>query len=307
MFAMGFTEYGGTEVLRTLDVPEPEPGPGEVRVRVKAVGVNPIDWKLRSGAMAGFRPVQFPYVPGIELAGVVDRVGEGVPDLRAGDEVLGPAVAAYAELAIARAEQVLAKPEQVPWELAAALPVASETAYRMLAHVSPAAGQTVLVHGAAGGVGSVATAFAVADGVRVVGTAGEVNHDYLRSLGAVPVTYGEGWPERVRAAAPEGVDAVLDTAGRGVIEESVALAGGPDRVVTIADPGAQRLGVKFSSGLTEPRSYHREGIGRALELIAQDRLPLPIWRAYPLVEAPLAHRASEEGHLRGKIVLIVES
>jgi NADPH:quinone reductase-like Zn-dependent oxidoreductase len=303
---MGITEYGPADVLHPLDLPVPEPGPGEVRIRVRASGVNPIDGKLRAGTMAAFRPVQFPYVPGIEAAGVVDAVGPDVTGFQAGDPVMGSATSTYGEYAIALADRLAAKPDTVAWESAAALPVAAETAFRCLKHVDPKSGETLLVHGAAGGVGSMVTTFAVADGVRVIGTASEANHDYLRTLGAIPVVYGEGWPDRVRELAPDGVQAVVDTAGRGVVEDSAKLIGGPDRVVTIADPTAQKFGVTFSTGVQGARTYYREGMARALELLASGALTMPLWKVYPLAEAAAAQRESEAGHLRGKIVLVVE-
>lgn len=302
---MGFSEYGGPEVLRPLDVEVPAPAAGEVRVRVRCAGVNPLDWKLRGGRMAAVRTPAFPYVPGLEAAGVVESVGEDAGPWRVGDEVLGPVAAGYAVQTLARADRLVAKPPGLPWELAGGLPVAAETAYRTLTALRVAKDDTLLVHGAAGGVGSLAVQFAVSAGVRVIGTASPANHDYLRSLGAEPVAYGEGVGARVRELAPD-VDAVLDAAGRGVLPESVDLAGGQDRVLTIADAtGAQPLGVRFSRQ-SDGEDQHVPGIERALALYRDGRLHLPVWRALPLTEAPDAHRASEAGHLRGKIVLVAD-
>ncbi|AZM45868.1 NADPH:quinone reductase [Streptomyces sp. WAC 06738] len=305
VFAMGFSEYGGPEVLRPLDVEVPAPAAGEVRVRVRCAGVNPLDWKLRGGRMAAARTLAFPYVLGLEAAGVVESVGEDAGPWRVGDEVLGPVTAGYAVQTLARADRLVAKPPGLPWELAGGLPMAAETAYRTLTALRVAKDDTLLVHGAAGGVGSLAVQFAVSAGVRVIGTASPANHDYLRSLGAEPVAYGEGVGARVRELAPD-VDAVLDAAGRGVLPESVDLAGGPARVLTIADAaGAQTLGVRFSRQ-SDGEDQYVPGIERALALYRDGRLHLPVWRALPLAEAPDAHRASEEGHLRGKIVLVAD-
>jgi NADPH:quinone reductase-like Zn-dependent oxidoreductase len=305
VFAMGFSEYGGPEVVRRLDVEVPEPAAGEVRIRVRCAGVNPLDWKLRSGQMAAFWPLTFPYVLGSEAAGVVEAVGADAGPWRTGDEVLGPVTAGYAVRTLARADRLVAKPPGLPWELAGGLPAAAEAAYRTLTALRVAKDDTLLVHGAAGGVGSLAVQFAVSAGVRVIGTASPGNHDYLRSLGAEPVAYGEGVGARVRELTP-GVDAVLDAAGRGVLPESVELAGGPERVLTLADAaGAQALGVRFSR-LADGEDQHVAGIERALALYRDGRLHLPVWRALPLAEAADAHRASEEGHLRGKIVLVAD-
>jgi NADPH:quinone reductase-like Zn-dependent oxidoreductase len=302
--AVAFSGYGGPEVLELIDVEPPVPGPGQALVRVRASGVNAIDWKLRRGMMAAVRPLTFPYVGGIELSGVVEAVGDGVTEVRAGDEVLGPAAATYAEYAVARAGHLAQKPAGMSWELAAALPVAAETAQRTLAALGVQAGDTLLIHAAAGGVGSIATQFAVASGVVVVGTASEANHEYLRSLGAIPVTYGEGLVQRVRDVAPHGVTAALDAAGRGVLPDSVELTGDPQRVVTIADPGAGALGVRFSTGLGGGEDYTSAALARVLAAFEAGTLKLAIWQALPLTEAATAQRVSEEGHLRGKAVLL---
>jgi NADPH:quinone reductase-like Zn-dependent oxidoreductase len=302
--AVAFSGYGGPEVLELIDVEPPSPGPGQALVRVRASGVNAIDWKLRKGLMAAVRPLKFPYVGGIELSGVVEAVGEGVTDVQPGDEVLGPADAAYAEYAVARADHLAKKPAEMSWELAAALPVAAETAQRTLSALAVKAGDTLLIHAAAGGVGSIATQFAVASGVAVVGTASEANHDYLRSLGATPVTYGEGLVQRVRDVAPQGVTAALDASGRGVLPDSVELTGDPQQVVTIADPSAGAVGARFSSGLASQEDYTPAALARVLDLFRAGTLKLEIWQALPLAEAATAQRASEEGHLRGKAVLL---
>ncbi|MFI9202444.1 NADP-dependent oxidoreductase [Streptomyces sp. NPDC053048] len=304
--AIVFTSYGPADVLRLADIDLPVPGPGQVRLAVRCAGVNPIDHRIRSGAMGAAAPVDLPHVPGVEASGLVEAVGEGVMGVQAGDAVLGrTATGAYAEQALAEAEELMVKPLSLPWEEAAALPVAAETAWRALNLLSLNEGETLLIHGAAGGVGTLAVQFARARDVRVVGTASEFNHEYLRGLGAIPVAYGEGLADRVREAAPGGVDAALDAVGKGdAVGVSVELTGGPERVVSIADPeGARRHGARFSVG--GPTSQTVPALTAALALHEAGILQLPIHRIYPLDEAAEAHRASEHGHLTGKIVIAV--
>ncbi|MET9223816.1 NADP-dependent oxidoreductase [Streptomyces sp. NPDC003300] len=304
--SIAFTEYGSADVLRAVDTDVPEPGPGQVRITVRTAGVNPLDSKIRAGYMEQVFPVDFPHVPGLEAAGVVEALGEGVEGLAVGDDVFGQtATGAYAERALAEVAKVALKPGTLSWEQAAALPVAAETAYRALDMLKVRPGETLLIHGAAGGVGTVAVQFAVARGVKVVGTASEANHEHLRALGAVPVAYGDGLVERVRVAAPEGIDAALDAAGRGdALQASVELTGGTERVLSIADaPGAGKLGVRFTSGA---EGYYGEpAFAEALALFAADKLTIAVHEVFPLEAAADAQRASEAGHLTGKIVLKV--
>ncbi|MFJ7244059.1 NADP-dependent oxidoreductase [Kitasatospora sp. NPDC098652] len=305
--AIAFPRYGGTDVLRPIELELPAPGPGQVRVAVRAAGVNPLDHKVRSGALDGFFPVSFPAVPGYEVAGVVEAVGAEVTGFAPGDEVFGALMGGgYAEHALLDADQLALKPATLSWEEAAAIPVAAETSERALGVLGVRPGETLLVHGAAGGVGTLLLQFARARGITVVGTASEANHAYLRELGAVPVTYGEGLAERVRAAAPGGIDRVLDAAGKGVLPLSVELAGSAERVLTIADiAGAQEHGVRFSGGAEDGESYYGGAYASALALHRAGTLRLPLHRVLPLAEAAQAHRISEGGHVRGKIVLTV--
>ncbi|MFF7775996.1 NADP-dependent oxidoreductase [Streptomyces tanashiensis] len=307
MEAIVYEEFGGPEVLRhETGVAKPEPGPGEVRVKVAAVGVNPVDWKRRHGWVEEFYPTTFPAVPGLEFAGTVDALGEGVTDLAVGDEVLGwTKTGAYAEYAIAGT--VAPKPAGLSWEAAASLPVAGETAQRVLDLLRVRAGETLFLHGAAGVVGSVAVQLAVAAGITVIGSASESNHAYLRELGAVPVTYGDGLADRVRAAAPEGVDAVFDAAGHGVLPVAVELLGGGDaakeRIVTIAATDAAEHGIVFSGVTAEPDAVRR-GLTAQARLAVEGALTIRIADTLPLKEAARAQESSESGHVRGKIVLI---
>ncbi|WP_084464414.1 NADP-dependent oxidoreductase [Microtetraspora fusca] len=299
--AVMFSEYGEAEVLRVAECEVPEPGPGQVRVAVRAAGVNPIDWKIRSGVMAAVMPVRFPAVPGVDVAGVVESVGPDVTDVAVGDEVFGKAVSgSYAELALANCDSIAAKPAAVSWEVAAALPVAGTTAYHAFAQLRLAQGETIVIDGAAGGVGTVATQVARHRGLTVIGTAGPPNHDYLRSLGAIPVSYGDGLADRVRAVVAGGVDAAVDASGRGSLSALVELTGNPDRVITLADASAQSLGVRFAYG--EPDDM-RGILAEAMALVAAGTIRIPIAHAYPLTDAAAAHRDSQAGHVRGKLVL----
>ncbi|MFJ1931138.1 NADP-dependent oxidoreductase [Kitasatospora sp. NPDC088160] len=306
--AIAFSEYGGVDVLRPTDVELPAPGPGQVRVAVRTVGVNPLDHKVRSGSMVAAFPVSFPHVGGYELAGAVEAVGPDVTAWAPGDEVFGAVMGgAYAEQALVDADLLARKPAALSWEEAAAIPVAAETAERVLGVLGVRAGETLLVHGAAGGVGTLLLQLARARGITVVGTAGEANHDYLRELGAIPVAYGDGLADRVRAAAPGGVDRALDAAGKGgVLPLSIELTGSADRVVTIVDfAGSAEYGVRFSGGAEGVESYHQRAYAAVLALHEAGTLRLPLHQVLPLAEAAEAHRLSEHGHLRGKIVLTV--
>jgi NADPH:quinone reductase-like Zn-dependent oxidoreductase len=285
-----------------VDLPDPHPGAGQIRVAVHAAGINPSDWKARKGLMGG----ELPQTTGREVAGVVDEVGEGITDAAIGDRVFGfsPGEVGAAAAELALLSDYAPIPPSLGFAEAAALPVALETATRSLDALECAAGCTLLVNGAAGGVGSAAVQLAVARGARVIGTASPLNHDYLRSLVAEPVAYGEGLIERVHALAPEGVDAALDVAGSGVLPELIELAGGPEHVVTIADfAGAQEYGVTFSRGDDGGRAVH--AIAEIGELIESGRFSLPVAQTFPLAEIAEAHRVSEDGHARGKLVLLV--
>ncbi|MFH8258698.1 NADP-dependent oxidoreductase [Streptomyces roseolus] len=304
MGAIVFEEFGGPEVLRyETGVAVPEPGPGEVRLRVAAAGVNPVDWKTRRGLMTAIHPTVFPAVAGIEVAGTVDATGEGVTGLAVGDEVFGRARSGgYAQYALAGAVDVLPKPAGLSFEAAVGLPVAGETAARVLEQLGVREGETLFLHGAAGIVGTVAVQLAVAAGVTVVGSASAANHDHLRELGAIPVEYGDGLAERVRAAAPGGVDAVFDAAGHGVLPLAIELAG-RERVVTIAATDADEHGVLFS--VPEADLGRARGWLRAqAEGVLAGTLRLRHAGTLPLKEAARAQELSESGHTRGKLVLV---
>jgi NADPH:quinone reductase-like Zn-dependent oxidoreductase len=301
--AVQFSQYGGVEVLQVVEVEDLSPGPGEVRISVRAAGVNPVDWKILHGYMAEVRPLEFPAGLGSEAAGVVEAVGVEVSELAVGDEVLGsPTTPAYAEDAIASAERLVIKPAGVSWEVAGGLAVAAGTAYKTLELLNLGEGETLLVHAASGGVGLVAVQLAIARGVRVIGTASEPNHELLRSLGAIPVLYGAGLEERLREVAPAGVDAVLDASGRGELGVSVELAGGPERVLTIAAQDAAQHGVRFHAGGGGQDTV--TALDEVLPLIEAGRFVFPIAATFPLEELGRALRQSETGHVRGKLVIL---
>jgi NADPH:quinone reductase-like Zn-dependent oxidoreductase len=297
--AVCFRQFGGPEVLEIVDLPDPHPGPGQVRIAVRAAGVNPSDWKKRAGLM----DEGLPQTLGYEAAGIVDEVGAGVADAAAGDRVFGFCAEGAAQAELAVLSWYAPIPPSLDFAGAAALPAAVETATRALDQLGVARGSTVLINGASGSVGSAAVQLAVARGARVIGTARPANHAYLRSLGAQPVAYGEGLAGRVRALAPGGVERALDVAGSGVLPELIELAGGPEHVVTLADfRGARKHGVTFSSGDAGRAVYALAEIG---ELIESGRFALPVAQAFPLAEVAAAHRAGEDGHARGKLVLLV--
>jgi NADPH:quinone reductase-like Zn-dependent oxidoreductase len=301
MNAVIFEQYGDPDVLHVADVEEPQPAAGQVRIAVRASGVNPLDWKLRSGAMREVMPLSLPVLDGQEASGVVDEVGPGVTGVAPGDEVFGFTVGgAAAEYALL--DDFARKPEALSFEEAAALPVGVETSVRVFNLLGGLGeGQTILINGAAGGVGALAVQLAVARGARVIGTASEPNHEFLRSLGAEPTTYGPGLEERVRALAPDGVDLAFDTAGRGDVPQLIALTGDPARVATIADFGAAALGVKVTGG-GDGRAA--EALDEAAELVSSGRLQATVAETFPFARAADAHRASEGGHVRGKLVLV---
>jgi NADPH:quinone reductase-like Zn-dependent oxidoreductase len=303
MQAVVFEEFGGPEVLRIAEVDEPHAGAGQVRVSVRAAGVNPIDFKIRRGWTKGFIDPVFPATPGMEVAGVVDEAGEGA-GFAVGDEVVGwAATGSYAEYAIVG--NVVRKPAGVSWEQAVGLPIAGETAQRVLDELRVKEGETLLLLGAAGAVGSIAVQLAKAAGVTVIGTASAGNHDFLRSIGATPIEYGDGLVDRVREVAPQGIDAVFDAAGLGGLKESIELRGGTDRIVTIADFSAGELGVAASMGATTSPEEVGAALTKQLEAAASGALEVRIAETFALADAAKAQELSESGHARGKVVILV--
>ena len=305
--AVRFDEYGGIDVLYVAEVEHPSPGPGQVLVRVKAAGTNPGEAIVREGTYDSMFPDAFPStVPlgqGSDLAGVVEETGEGVDGFAVGDEVIGfvHTRSSHAELVVVEAEDLTFRPSNVSWEEAGALFVAGTTAYGAVRAVSAGEGDTVVVSGAAGGVGSIAVQLAKNAGAEVIGLAGEHNHEWLRSQGVIPIVYGEGQTERIREASGGGVDAFIDTFGSGYVELALQLGVRPDRIDTIIDFAAvEEHGVKAEGSAAGASA----GVLAELAgMISEGNLKIPIAKVYPLEEVRDAYRELEQRHTRGKIVL----
>lgn len=297
MKKVSFAEFGGPDVLQLIDAEEPHAGPGRIRIAVRAAGVNPVDWRVREGQVLGAHPTELPAGVGLDAAGTVDEIGEGVDGVAVGDRVFGEGSSTYAEFAVLSAWARM--PEGLTFEEAAGYPSVVETALRVIREVGVLPGQTLLVSGASGGVGSAVLQIARDRGITVIGTGGASNQEYLRGLGALATTYGEGWTERVRQLGR--VDAALDLAGSGVIRELVELAGDPRRVVSIADLGAPVFGVRFSGAAGSVP----DALAEAARLIARGKLHIPVEKSYTLAEAAAAHIDSRAGHTRGRRVMVV--
>lgn len=305
MRAMAYDAYGGTEVLAPARLPRPKVGPGEVLVRVRCAAVNPVDWKLMSGGLDALMDTVFPVVPGWDVAGVVEQVGIDTPEFAVGDEVFAYARKDYvhggtfAELVTVPVRALARKPASLTWEEAAGLPLAGLTAYQLLTRLGTGEGDTVLIHNAAGGVGSLGVQIAVALGARVIGTASPANHDRLRDLGAEPVAYGEGLAERVRSLAPEGVDVVADFVG-GVLDDTLAVLAEGGRHASIADDSVVAAGGQWM--WVRPSGPDLAALG---ELADAGRLTVPVARTFALEELGEAFELSRSGHVHGKLVVRV--
>ena len=277
----------------------PHAGPGEIRITVRAASVNPIDWKILSGAMSGGQRLAGTGYLGSDAAGVVDEVGEGVSGVSVGDEVFGRGQNTQAEGAVLNAWAV--KPSSIDWAVAAAAGVTGETSERGLRLLDVKSGETIFIDGGAGGVGAVGVQMAVARGARVIASSSEANHGYLREIGAIPVLYGEGVGGRVRAAAGGQVDAVFDVAGKTPVEELVSLVSEPSQVVSIANFAAGQAGARVTGGGAESRPM--EALAEVGELLAENKLVIKV-QTFPFDRAAEAYRISQDGHVRGKLVLI---
>ena len=300
MKAVQFSEYGGPEVVRVVDIDAPHVGPGQVRIAVRGAGVNPSDWKRRDGQYRDFEEVTFPAGFGVEASGIVDEVGPGVTRVSAGDAVFGFGENTMAHYAVLT--HWAHKPENVPFEVAGGLPVIVDTATRALDEVDVKSGETLLVSGAAGGIGLAVIQFARLRGVRVIGTASVQKHDYLHGLGAVPTTYGPGLAERVRSLAPGGVDAALDLAGSGIIPELIAITGDPSHVLSVADFAAEEYGAKFSHG--PPKNPERI-FAEVARLCSEGLFQLRVEQTFPLEQTAEAQKVSARGRVMGKLVIAV--
>ena len=301
--AVRFDEYGGIDVLKVVDVPRPVPGPGEVVVQVKAAGINPGEAKIRIGLLHALWPATFPSGQGSDLAGIVAGTGPGVTGFAAGDEVIGYTDnrASQAEYVLVDAEHLTPKPAEVPWDIAGALFVAGATAFAAVRAVGLGAGDTVVVSGAAGGVGSIAVQLARRTGATVIGLAGRDNHEWLTRHQVIPVLYGDGVADRIRQAVPK-VTAFIDTFGADYVELALELGVEPARIDTIANfPAIEKYGVK---GDGNAAGASAAVLAELAGLIAAGNLEVPIAATFPLAQVQDAYRLLEQGHLRGKIVLI---
>lgn len=301
--AVKFDHYGGLEVLEVVDVPRPTPGPGQVLVRVKAAGINPGEISIRKGVFAERWPAKFPSGQGSDFAGVVDETGRGVAKFAKGDEVIGftDERASQAEYVVVDAGNLVPRPANVSWEQAGGLFVAGTTAFAAVRAVNLKAGDTVVVSGAAGGVGAIAVQLARNAGAKVIGLAGEANQQWLRDHGVIPVLYGDGVEDRIRSASGGKVDAFIDTFGGGYVELAIKLGVPPDRINTIIDfAAAEKYHVKAEGSQA---AANAEVLGQLAGLIAAGRLEIPIAKVFPLSKVREAYQELEQRHTRGKIVL----
>jgi NADPH:quinone reductase-like Zn-dependent oxidoreductase len=301
--AVRYEEHGGIDVLQVVEVDRPVPGPGEVLVRVKAAGINPGEASIRKGVFAKQWPSTFPSGQGSDLAGVIEELGPDVDGFATGDEVIGftHKRASQAELVVVEAGDLARRPEGVSWDVAGALFVAGTTAWAAVRSVALGEDDTLVVSGAAGGVGSLVVQLARRTGATVIGLAGTANHAWLAGHGVVPVAYGEGTADRVRAAAPDGVDAFIDTYGDGYVELALELGVKPDRIDTIIDfPAVEKYGVMAEGNMAGASA---EVLTELAALIADGQLEVPIAKVYPLAEVRVAYEELERRHTRGKIVL----
>lgn len=305
MRAVTYSSY--TTDHTTLEVgerPTPKLAPGSVLIEVRGAGVNPVDWKVMAGGLDAMMDAVFPVIPGWDVAGVVVAVGPDTPEFSVGDEVMAYArkdvvgAGTFAEQVAVPAYAVAHKPQALTWEQAAGLPLAGGTALRSLDRVGLETGSTVLIHAAAGGVGSLAVQIAVARGARVIGTASVPNHDYLRDLGAEPVEYGDGLADRVRELAPEGVDAVVDFVG-GQLDTTLAVLRDGGSHASVADPSVLQHGGEWV--WVRPDGAD---LTRLAELAAAGSLSVEIAGTYGLEQVADAFRASQDGHTRGKLVIV---
>ncbi|MEU6402698.1 NADP-dependent oxidoreductase [Streptomyces sp. NPDC046985] len=308
MKAISYSRYGSPEVLEHGEVPDPKVGPDSVLIKVRAVAVNPVDWKCREGYLDGILEPVFPVIPGWDVSGVVVRPGPAVTEYDVGDEVIGYvredflSRGTFAQYVAAPLRTLARKPRNLSFEEAAGLPLAGLTAYQVLVKaLGVRRGETVLVQAAAGGVGTFAVQIAAHLGARVIGAASERNHDYVRALGGEPVSYGDGLAERVRALAPDGVDAVFDMMGGETARTCADLLAPEGRLASIADPGVVDYGGRYC--FVTPDA---EDLTRLSELAEQGVVSVHVERTFPLEETAQAHQLSQKGRTRGKIVVTVD-
>ncbi|MDY0910162.1 NADP-dependent oxidoreductase [Microbacterium sp. CFBP9034] len=303
MKAQVLNRFGDPDVFELTDVDSPAAGPGEVLVRVAVAAVNPLDAKIRSGAMSSVFPTPTPAILGSEIAGVVEATGADVTEPAVGERVVGFAASGgYAELVVTTPDRLAVVPSDLSLTRAATIPTAAETAQRALALIGVQPGETVVVNAAAGSVGSAAVQLLVSAGARVIGTASADNHDYVRALGATPVRYGDHLLDDLASVAPHGVHAALDAGGRGFVDQILGLVE-PGRIVTIVDFAAGAKGVNVAAG--NPFAIDAHTIAPVLDLAAAGDFATEIAGVVPLADIAEAHRLSERGHLRGKLLVRV--
>lgn len=300
-----FSRFGGPETESFADVPRPVPGAGQLLVAVRAAGVNPVDWKRRTGYVQANAPaVVLPAVFGGEVSGLVERIGDGVEGFEVGDAVFGyPLTGGYTQYTLLPAVSTAHKPAGVSWADAATLPVAAATAYDGLRQLDLPAGATLLVNGVGGGVGSAAAQIAAHHGLRVVGTASAAKREFAESLGVVHVESGPGVADRVRAAAPDGVDALFDLVGAPSLEDLAALLTDPSKVIS----GADKDTVAKLGGAPVARKRTADVLDAVAQLVAEGALNPFVTRIFPFEQAGQALRTVEDGHTRGKVVIEVSS
>jgi NADPH:quinone reductase-like Zn-dependent oxidoreductase len=302
--AVRFDRYGGIDVLYVTEVDRPIPGANQVLVRVKAAGINPGEAAIREGVFADRFPATFPSGEGSDLAGIVEEVGSAVKNFAVGDEIIGftDNRASHADLVLVESDHLVHRPSRVPWEQAGALFVAGTTAYAAVRAVSLTAGDTVVVSGAAGGVGSIAVQLAVNAGAKVIGLASKANHAWLSEHSVSPIIYGDGETERIRADTENRIDAFIDTFGGGYVELALELGVAPDRIDTIIDfAAAAKHGVKAEGSSA---AANADVLAELVGLIEAGRLEIPIARVYPLSQVREAYQDLAQRHTRGKIVLV---
>jgi len=302
--AVKFDRYGGVDELKVVEVDRPVPGKREVLVKIKAAGINPGEAAIREGKLAKQWPATFPSGEGSDLAGIVEEIGSAVVDVAVGDEVIGftDNRESHADFVVVAADHLTPRPAQVPWEQAGALFVVGTTAYAALKAVDLKEGDTVVVAGAAGGVGSVTVQLARNAGARVIGLASKAHHQWLSNHGVIPISYGEGASERIQQAANGKIDAFIDTHGDGYVDMAIDLGVAPERIDTIIDfPAAKKYKVQTAGNAEGAKA---EVLAELAALIAAGRLEIPITRAYLLTDVRNAYRELEKHHTLGKIVLV---